>query len=445
MRKLFVLFILSYSQLSYSQNWQGLVDSSYMNLRYIVTDSSDNTCLIGGNFDFIETITYGSVAKFDGSNFYNITPNFQNFGDARCGVYFHGEIYIGGTFGASPNINSPYIVKYDGINWIQIGATGSVINMSVINNELYVVGSFDSIAGIPARYIAKYDGTTWQAINFDYIYTPQIINCIQSLNGDLYIGGSIDQISTGLRVTLLKYNSQTMHWEECVPLFGNLMTNISNMYVYKNELYLAGNPPLGGTGPVILRYDGDTLKSVGGGLIGNNPRINSFCEWDDKLVCAGFFNKAGIIDADGLAFWDGVNWCTIPSSHGNEVFSSVGVYQDTLYIAGTFAHMEGDSTVKRFAKWLGGKNYTECTTTSVHAPEINQLISISPNPTSNILKLSYVCRNTLFKIVNITGSIVMQSSLNTDQEIEIGSLTNGIYFLQTQTKDNTQTTKFIKQ
>jgi hypothetical protein len=63
-----VLFILSYSQLSYSQNWQGLVDSSYMNLRYIVTDSSDNTCLIGGNFDFIETITYGSVAKFDGSN-----------------------------------------------------------------------------------------------------------------------------------------------------------------------------------------------------------------------------------------------------------------------------------------------------------------------------------------------------------------------------------------
>jgi hypothetical protein len=217
------------------------------------------------------------------------------------------------------------------------------------------------------------------------------------------------------------------------------------MYVYKNELYLAGNPPLGGTGPVILRYDGDSLKSVGGGLIGNNPRINSFCEWDDKLVCAGFFNKAGIIDTDGLAFWDGVNWCTIPSSHGNEVFSCVGVYQDTLYIAGTFAHMEGDSTVKRFAKLSGGANYTECTTTIIEESTINQQISVIPNPASQNIKLSNTQPNTFIKIINLTGSIILQTQLNTNQEMDISQLTNGMYFIQIKTNNKIQTTKFIKQ
>jgi hypothetical protein len=449
MKKLLVILLMTTSKIGYSQSWKGLVDSSYINISFMVNDSANDKLIIGGYFVNIGTITnINGIATYDGISITEVSPNGDpNLNASRCALYYKGDLYVGGSFGF------PYILKYDGSNWVTIGANNSVLGMSVINNELYVVGAFDSIAGIPARFIAKYDGITWQALNFDYVSGGQIINCIQSLNGELYIGGTIDQVGTGLRVTLLKYNSQTLHWEECVPLFNNLMINISNMYVYKNELYLAGTPPLGGTGPVILRYDGDSLKSVGGGLIGINPRINSFCEWDDKLVCAGFFNKAGIIDADGLAFWDGVNWCTIPSSNGDEVFSCVGVYQDTLYIAGTFAQMEGDSTVKRFAKWLGGKNYSICTTTDLEEIDNTENFKVFPNPANdqiNIMLTSNLNESVEISVFDCRGNLVLNHQVQINMgknnfRLKINDLYAGLYFVRINSNQTQVNKRFIKQ
>lgn len=448
MRKLILLFLVTCVKLSYSQSWKGLVDSSYINISFMSNDFANDKLIIGGYFVNIDTITnINGIAVYDGNNITEVSQSGDpNLNAARCALYYHGELYVGGSFGF------PYILKYDGSNWVTIGANNSVLGMSIINDELYVVGVFDSIAGIPARYIGKYDGITWQALNFDYTNGSQQINCIQSLNGELYVGGTIAQVGTGLRVTLLKYNNQTSHWEECVPLFNNLMTTISNMHLYKNELYIAGNPPLGGTGPVILRFDGSSIKSVGGGLTGNNPRINSFCVWDDKLVCVGFFNLAGTIDAKSLAFWDGTNWCSIPSNIGNEVFYSVGVYKDTLYVGGTFAQIEGDSTVKRFAKWLGGKNYTECTTTSFEEIYNKEKFSIYPNPTKEELNISFkgnVAQLATLLIYNAQGVLVikqpiqLKTSLN-KFNIDTKELSPGVYLIYINSSSNYLQQKFIK-
>ena len=82
-------------------------------------------------------------------------------------------------------------------------------------------------------------------------------------------------------------------------------------------------------------------------------------------------------------------------------------------------------------------NYTGTTGSS-------NLLLITPNPVENVLNIkSLIVNNAAYKIFNISGQVVKQSTINSNS-ISVEELTPGIYFLQIQSNTGIQSAKFIK-
>ncbi|HRG60137.1 MAG TPA: T9SS type A sorting domain-containing protein [Bacteroidia bacterium] len=76
---------------------------------------------------------------------------------------------------------------------------------------------------------------------------------------------------------------------------------------------------------------------------------------------------------------------------------------------------------------------------------VNEELKIYPNPSRQWLNFSYLDSNVSISLIDFTGKIISQLYLNSNQQMDIGNLTNGIYFLQVQSLNKSQTIKFIKQ
>jgi len=79
---------------------------------------------------------------------------------------------------------------------------------------------------------------------------------------------------------------------------------------------------------------------------------------------------------------------------------------------------------------------------SINENDINTN-TIYPNPVSEIL---YLTGETLlyYKIFDTSGKSIIEGSINENKSIYVGSLKNGVYFIELLSKDNSFTEKFIK-
>ncbi len=77
------------------------------------------------------------------------------------------------------------------------------------------------------------------------------------------------------------------------------------------------------------------------------------------------------------------------------------------------------------------------------------LINIYPNPANSRIKIMETAEkgsiNGIVKVLDITGNLVFQAKLPHDNEIDISSLTNGLYFIQTENKKRRLLGKFVKE
>jgi Secretion system C-terminal sorting domain len=93
-----------------------------------------------------------------------------------CMEVYHDELYIGGTFNRNVGNAGEGIMKWNGVEWSDIGSgitEGEVDAMVVLNNELYVSGNFDEIGDVPAHNLARWDGHRWCAIPNEFTNTYQ--------------------------------------------------------------------------------------------------------------------------------------------------------------------------------------------------------------------------------------------------------------------------------
>jgi hypothetical protein len=138
---------------------------------------------VGGGFH--DTIG-NCLAYFDGQNWHGFGNFFSGGFDAvNAMAVFNGELYVGGYFIGSPG---NFIARWNGSTWTQVGGGiwgGQVLAMKVFNNSLWVGGQFTTAGGIATPYLAKYDGTDWCNVgNFDNATTS-----LEIYNNELYVGG----------------------------------------------------------------------------------------------------------------------------------------------------------------------------------------------------------------------------------------------------------------
>lgn len=122
---------------------------------------------------------------------------------------------------------------------------------------------------------------------------------------------------------------------------------VDRMYVYDDELYVAGT--FTGIGDArargLARYDGERWRGVGGGIDG---RVRVFLEYYGDLIVAGSFQQIGDQQFSNIARWDGSGWHAVGEGLPNGVHSLV--VHDGLLVATCLA---GSGSRAKVLEWNG--------------------------------------------------------------------------------------------
>ena len=189
-----------------------------------------------------------------------------------------------------------------------------------------------------------------------------------------------------------------------------------------------------------------------GGVNEDVRSIFSMHVYDGYLYVGGGFEEIGGIPAQGIARWDGKQWCSCNSSfHGGSVLSMTH-YRDTLYVAGNFNFIDGD-TIYKIAKFVGDNFADTCgaiTGIKTMKFEKNKIVGF-PNPAQNEINLLLPnLKNQRIEIFirNSVGQLAMQKTeilIDEKLTVDSSSLPQGIYFGEIIADKKNYVFSFVKQ
>lgn len=439
-----------------AQNWAPVSgDPFHFQLERVLYDSVHNELLVSSKFmKDVGTFPARGIVSWDGTSWDSLssginthdTLNVYPGGMALCCIPYGSKLLVGGMFGSVGGINATSLALWDGISWDSLPVRAfkfsetppQVAGFYQYGSLLYIYGTFDSIAGQPASGLATWDGTNFQGITIPEISNIGIKGVIEYKN-ELYVGGQFYSVgSTDTVSHIIKFNGS--NWVSVGSGLLGWNAGISSMLIYQNELYVAGHFLIadGNVGENIMKWDGTQWYDVGfgGEAIGLVWQMMVF---NDKIWAVGNFLTAAYMPATSIACYDGERWC-IPKDSLNNGIISIAAYNDTLYIAGGFNYVYGDSALSYCAKIEDTDLYRECNP-AIPINTNSTTISLYPNPFTSQITLSsdIVYQGVRVTICNSLGQNVYSTlvDLGSSTTIFPGNLAKGFYYLKIQ--DNKQT------
>jgi hypothetical protein len=292
---------------------------------------------IGGQFSgdsYAGGIPVNNIAKWNGSEWTPLGDGVNDTGDPSCAgvraIAVNGsDIYVGGRFAKAGNVSANNIAKWDGTNWSALGTgihsdkygIGPVVNaIEVMNGDVYVGGSFTGAGSTSARHIARWDGIQWYEIN----QTFNTIWAIKANDNNLYVAG---QFYGGVS----KWDGENWSIFSNGP-FGHAFSSAidgddagsdiysdnrfinNNFFVYSialigNNIYVGGQFPSG-----IAKWDGNHWYAIGNeGYYGANGDIHIITIHNNDIYVGGNFSMIGGIEANCIAKWNDTSWSRLGS------------------------------------------------------------------------------------------------------------------------------------
>lgn len=160
----------------------------------------DNYVYIGGGIFNTDSVELKYLRKFDIEN--NKWESVPGSFDGRIRAISkdnQGNLYVGGEFTTIDNITANYIAKWDGSNWsnLSAGVDNYVLAIECYEQNVFVGGSFKKVDNdITSHGIAKWNGTNWEAmdkgITSSWKGTPTVQDIAIDSDGLVYIGGFFD-------------------------------------------------------------------------------------------------------------------------------------------------------------------------------------------------------------------------------------------------------------
>lgn len=239
----------------------------------------------------------------------------------------------------------------EGVSW-EGGAGSTVYGIlgDTDNHVLYVTGYFDTAGNVYAYRCAKWDGTAWSDMSTLDEGSGQFL----IFNGELYKAG----------YQVERWNGSS--WNFVDPYFDDVL---GYLIEYDGQLLAGGTFTETGAvladGLAFLDTDDHWQPFPGGGVIsegayGGGAYIGTMAIYNGDLIVAGNFDSAGGVACKNIARWDGSQWHPLGSgvtyTGPTENVRALGVYKDTLYVAGSFDTVGGIYCLD-FAKWDGNQWY----------------------------------------------------------------------------------------
>ncbi|NVO04066.1 MAG: T9SS type A sorting domain-containing protein [Bacteroidetes bacterium] len=425
-------------------------DKFNFQLERVLYDSVHNKLIVSSKFfKTIGNLYVRGICSWDGNSWDSLssginthdTLNSYPNGMALSCIPYNGKLLVGGMFQSIGGVNATSLALWDGVEWDSLPVRAfqfndnpiQVLGFCKFNNLIYIYGTFDTIGGQPASGIATWDGISFQPIILP-VNTVDLIRKMVVFKNELYVGGQFFDlgINNGLRF-ILKFDGS--NW---VTVGGGLLgysAGLTDMLIYKNELYVGGHflKSEGNVGENIMKWDGTQWYDVGmdGGSTG---AVWQMLVYKDKLWTVGSFITAANIYAPSIASYDSIEWCALYDDLNNTIGSAT-VFNDTMYVAGGFQSVNGDTNIRYLAKLKYPGLFRQCVlANSVDEIKSTDSFQIYPNPTNgnNILVNFPFVKIGDYEVLNVLGAIVKNGKIaNTDKiEIDLSLIANGCYFVK---------------
>jgi len=273
-------------------------------------------------------------------------------------------LYAGGAFAKVDGLQAGNIARFDGTAWGTLGSGtssvtgyGSVSAVLQMAGRIFVGGYFDS----PAPGLAQWDGTAWSGVGTPF-YSPADVRALAVYQGGLAVGG---YIGFGPDVGLLVMGVAFWDGLGWHPLGDGLNGMVASLAASGTWLFAAGAFTASG-GYVVLdggvaSWNGEQWTAMAGGVsfsTGWNFILTALrMQPDGRLAVCGYFDRAGLVSAQGIAFWDieTSSWSAV-AEEGAElndtIINDVTTWVDgSLVVSGMF--MSGDGPVASPRLWDG--------------------------------------------------------------------------------------------
>jgi hypothetical protein len=150
---------------------------------------------------------------------------------------------------------------------------------------------------------------------------------------------------------------------------------------------------------------------------------------------------------------DTLNWTTIKGSvvadsnykyvYFGQFFLKSNVTYTVLYGPPTAAYYMIDDVCLSTDSNTCKITSTGCISTSLQEIEMENSIYISPNPTSDFLKINGLKSKARFRLTNILGQLFLDGEISENDKIQVSSLPPDLYFIELKTVRQTKTLKVL--
>jgi hypothetical protein len=247
------------------------------------------------------------------------------------------------------------VFGWDGREWLPIGSDlyGSAGPLAVWNNTLVVAGFFRDTDDAYVADFASWDGASWTSWGFNM--DDEVITLAVSPDGSLIAGGWFTQAGSTEVASVARWDGDT--WS---ALGTGLDGPVYALARYGNDVTAGGEfePPVGVEASNLASWDGTSWNAIHGLSrgVGMDAWVYALTFYDGDLIAGGKFDRAGLVDVQHIARWDGTSWHALSGGfQGESRYTSVRaliVYDGRLLAGGIFDEA-GGLPARNIAAWDG--------------------------------------------------------------------------------------------
>ena len=376
----------------------------------------DGKIIIGGNFTSYNgdsSIKYLARLNADGT----LDSGFNTGGaGASSSVYTtyvqdDGKILIGGNFTSYNGTGSNYLARLNadgtldtGFNSGGAGANWYVRTIAVqTDGKIIIGGGFSSYNGASRYYIVRLnaDGTLDTSFSTGTAANGYIRTIAVQTDGKIIIGGEFLTYAGTNRNGIARLNADGTHDTSFDPGTGALYTGSSNTGIWTTAIQDDGKIIIGG-------YS----STFNGTVINRIARLNADGSLDNT-----FDQGAGV----------------------DSVVLSNSIQTDgKIIIGGGFTTYNGTAR-SRIARLNGSP------TAGINENSAIASLSLFPNPAKNKFTID-IDRDAKYSLISTQGQELRKGTLYSGiNDLDVSSLSNGLYFLNIETAEGKATKKLIKE
>ncbi len=312
--------------------------------------------MIGGRFSFAGQSPARNIALWDGSSWSPMGGGLPHDSSSLgvCALAQHGGMLIaGGSFELTPGSPGQGIAAWNGSAWAPLGGGGGgivgwVSSLAVYGDDLIAAGYFAAADSTPVSNIARWNGASWHTLSAGL--AGGAVYALAVHDGLLVASGTFTSAGGQPAPGVASWDGSS--WAALPALGAAPGAWAGSLLSFGGDLYAAVTFPSGASPvapPYVLRLEGGGWSAVGGDV---NGWVSALGVHEGELIASGVFTRAGGVDVEHLAAWDGTNWSVAADGRGRPALA-IQSWGDRLILLGGGGGMPNGLPGEGVSVWDG--------------------------------------------------------------------------------------------